>query len=234
MVRSAVVAPDGGVAYEHHVDRATRADLGVWRRDLGRGRASAAVRVLDGLPVDASYGATYATDLQVTADGRLVVASCGERACRTRVLDVATGHVAVAHGTGAPAGAVGSRLVTLAACDALPCPLEAVDLVTGTVSLLGEAAGPAVLATSGGGTAVLATAAGLGIARAMDGGGGASDVPRTAGLGPVRHGSTSGSGIEAPAGLIAVAPGGRVDDPASVQLLDPATGRLLRLDEVHP
>ena len=51
VIRGAVLAPDGASSWEHRVDRASRADLGVWRRTLSGGPA---VRVLPGLAVDAA------------------------------------------------------------------------------------------------------------------------------------------------------------------------------------
>ena len=84
VIRSAIFATDGGSTWEHRVDRATRADLGVWRRPVGGGTAS---RVAPGLAPDVAHGRTFATDLRWAPDGRLVVASCGELACRTRLVD---------------------------------------------------------------------------------------------------------------------------------------------------
>ena len=72
VIRSAVLDPDGRSIVEHRVDRATRADLGIWRRTIG----GSAVRMLDGLGPDPELGPTFATDLVVAADGRLVVSSC--------------------------------------------------------------------------------------------------------------------------------------------------------------
>ena len=87
--------------YEHRVDRRTRADLGVWRRELAAGTAVAPrTACWPGLRPDPATGRTFVTDLVVAGDGRLVVSSCGARACRIRVLDPATGAVAPVAGTG--------------------------------------------------------------------------------------------------------------------------------------
>jgi hypothetical protein len=53
------------------------------------------------------------------------------------------------------------------------------------------------------------------------------------GLEPLAAVSTAESGIEAPPGAIALAPGGRVDDPAAVRLIDDAT-QLMTAGEVLP
>ena len=90
VIRSAVLDTDLGATFEHRVDRATRADLGVWRRAT---RGGTAVRLLPGLAPDARHGRTFSTDLRWASDGRLAVASCGEVACRTRIVDTATGRV---------------------------------------------------------------------------------------------------------------------------------------------
>ena len=77
VIRGAVLAPDGTVAWEHHVNRATRADEGVWRRPMAGGMAR---RVLPGLPADARFGPTFVTELVVAGRrpprGRLVRRAC--------------------------------------------------------------------------------------------------------------------------------------------------------------
>ena len=161
VIRSAVRTSDGGVV-RAPCGPGTRADLGVWRRDLASGRPDA-VRVLPGLAPDLALGPTFATDLQLAGDGRLVVASCAERACRTRVLDPVTGGVAEVDGPGPVAGVAGSRLVAVAPCDGLPCRLEAVDLATGRVPPdLDEVDGPAVVAPGAPPLVVVADDRGLG------------------------------------------------------------------------
>jgi hypothetical protein len=128
VIRSALLASPG-VLYEHRVDRMTRRDLGVWRRAIGVGAAPAAL-ALPGLPASAADGPTYTTSLLASEDGRLVVGSCGEHTCRTRVLDPASGSVATVEGIGPALAVSGRQLVARAVCDALPCPLVAVDLRT--------------------------------------------------------------------------------------------------------
>jgi len=224
VIRSAILAPDGARLYDHRVARGTRRDLGTWQRVLG-GHPAAALRVLPGLPEDAAYGPTFSTSLLVAGDGRLIESACGERACRTRVLDPATGAVATVNGTGPAAGLVGGRLVAFAPCDGLPCAVNAIDLASGTATPLDEADGPVVAAPDTAGVVVLADDGGLGVVRI---GPGAADlhVPSADGLVPVVASSTASSGIEAPRGHIAVAPGGRVSDPSLVRFLDPAALQL--------
>jgi hypothetical protein len=128
VIRSALLATASTV-YEHRVDRVSRQDLGVWRRAIGAGAAPATL-ALSGLLASAADGPTYATSLLVAEDGRLVVGACGERACRTRVLDPGSGSVATVDGIGPALAVSGQQLVARAVCDALPCPLVGVDLQT--------------------------------------------------------------------------------------------------------
>jgi hypothetical protein len=235
VIRSAVLAPDGTAAWEHRVDRATRADLGVWRRQVGGGPADGVRRVLPGLAPDAAYGPTFATDLSLAADGRLVVASCGERTCRTRVLDPADGTVRTADPTGPAVGVVGGRLVALGPCLGLPCPVIGIDLDTGATRTIGMTAGPAVLAGADGSLLVVTTADGE--VEVVDAAAGVRRPDRVAGstgLAPVLRGSTATSGVETGPLAMALAPGGRIAGPSSVQTLDPATRTLTRPTEVLP
>ncbi len=220
VIRSALLTADASGLYEHRVDRATRRDLGVWQRD---GRAPNATRqILPGLDSVAEYGPTFSTTLLLADDGQLAVSSCGERACRTRVVDPATGATSRASGTGPAAAVLSGRLLVLEACDGLPCPVRSIDLASGESSALGAAMGSAVLAAGGSGLVVFPGERGLRIATTR-GAAAISDVPGSSGLAPVPRTSTSESGFEAPRGRVAVAPGGSVADPALVRLLDPAT-----------
>jgi hypothetical protein len=147
VIRRATLAPDGATIYEFRVDRATRAELGVWRRDLRT--PSTAVRVLPSIAPDARFGRTWSTELAWSIDGsRLAVQSCGESACRTRILDPSSGLVqAVADpDLGALVGLTRDRLVVHAACRGLPCPLVAVALADGNRTVLDPAAGLAAMA----------------------------------------------------------------------------------------
>lgn len=136
VVRGGVVAANGTLVYEHRVERASRRDLGVWQVAVGGRRP--AVKVLPGLAADPAYGPTFATDLLVAADGRLVVSTCGLSACRVRVLDQRSGAIAQVDGTGPAVRLKGGDLVVQHVCEDLPCPLDAVNLATGARVATGE------------------------------------------------------------------------------------------------
>lgn len=146
VIRTATLAPDGATLFEHRVDRRTRADLGLWQRPLdGSGPPS---RVLPPIVADARFGQTWLTDLVWSDDGRsLAVQSCGEVACRVRVLDPVVGDVRLISDPhlGDLVGVAGDRLVAHGACRGLPCPLVSVDLRDGSTTVLDHAAGQAVL-----------------------------------------------------------------------------------------
>lgn len=224
VIRSAVLDPDGRSIVEHRVDRTTRADLGVWRRTIG----GSAIRLLDGLGPDPELGPTFATDLVVAADGRLVVSSCGVEACRVRVLDPATGAVDRFRGTGPGLGVTGDSVVVRAACPGFPCPVEAIDLATGRRVTLAGDAGAALLGGPAGADLVYAAAgdrvAVLGVTT------GRRVAAREAGGVPLRAGSTATAGAEAPPGRVALAPRGR---PAATTMraFDPVGGSSADLAE---
>ena len=154
VVRGALLAPDGSAVWEHRVNRVTRADEGIWRRPVAGGPSA---RVLPGLPASGRFGPTFVTELSWAADGRLGVSSCGERACRTRVMDPATGRVDAFEGTGPLVGVHEDRALVHGACSGLPCPIETVDLRTGRRSVLVEQAGLASVDGSGTGSLVFET-----------------------------------------------------------------------------
>ena len=227
VIRGALLAPDGSAAWEHRVNRATRVDEGVWRRSLDDGVAT---RVLAGLPANEAFGPTYVTELSWLEDGRLGVASCGERACRTRVLDTVTRHTSAFEGTGPLLGVHGTVGVAMAACPGLPCPIEAIDLRTGRRSLLLDAAGSAAL-----GDGVLVFEAADGTVAALDLASGRSRaVTVDRGLLPVRRTSSATSGAETPSGSLLLAPGGRLAGPSDGRRLDIAARTVARLEEVAP
>jgi hypothetical protein len=227
VIRGALLAPDGTAAWEHRVNRVTRADEGVWRRPLDAGKAT---RMLAGVPSDGRFGPTFMTELSWLADGRLGVASCGERACRTRVLDPATGRTTRFEGTGPLLGAQEDTGVAMGACTGFPCPIEAIDLGTGRHSQLLDAAGSAAM-----GDGVLVFEAADGSVAALDIASGrrrALDVEH--GLLPVRRTSSATSGAETPTGSVLLAPGGRLDRPSDSRHLDPAVPTVDHLGEVAP
>lgn len=224
VIRSAVLASGGERLYEHRVDRATRSDLGVWQRDLAVSPDTAS-RVLPGLGADAVGGPTFTTDLLVAADGRLVASSCGLRLCRTRVLEPQTGAMATVGAIGPAIGAQGGDLLALTPCTGLPCPIMAVDLRTSASRLVGDTRGPVVMAADAGTAIVVADGTSLGVLR-LGARPSRAAVGASMGLSPLSTASTAESGVEAPPGLVAVAPDGRIDDPSAVRFLDPVTLRL--------
>lgn len=146
VIRRATIDPTGTTIYEMRVDRATRADLGIWSRPLDG--SSPAVRVLEPIAADDRFGRTFATELGwELSRSKLAVQSCGEAACRTRVFDPTTGNVqTVARpDLGVLVGFEGDVLVTYAACPGLPCPIVGTDLTTGTRSVLTDAGAVAVM-----------------------------------------------------------------------------------------
>jgi hypothetical protein len=229
VIRSAVLTQDGSRAFEHRVERSTRRDLGIWERDLATGGADA-VPLMAGLQPDTAYGPTFTTSVLSAPDGRIMVSSCGEFVCRTRVADPRTGQVATTAGTGPGIGLAGQRLVALAACRGLPCEIDSVDIESGVVFGLGETDGTVVVAPDAQGAVVFAAPRGIGILRPGAEGHG-TEVSGSAGLAPIAATSIADSGAEAPGGLVAVAPGGRVSDPGAIRFLDP-TARSLSAAEV--
>ena len=149
VIRRATIALDGATVYETRVDRASRADLGVWRRPLdGSGPAT---RILEPVPADPRFGPTWSTEFTWSLDGdRLAIQSCGATACRTRIFEPASGRreSLADPALGAMIGLAGDRLVTFRACRGFPCTLLVVDTGRGDRQVLDDAAGPAVLAGS--------------------------------------------------------------------------------------
>jgi hypothetical protein len=146
VIRRATLAPDGRTVYEMRVDRTTRADRGIWRRPLD-GRQEP-VRVMAPLAVDDRFGRTFTTAFTWSADdSRLAVRSCGEVACRVRVLDPATGRLRLLDdpSLGDVIGLTRERVVAHAACRGLPCPIVSVSLRTGIPIVLEPAAGLATM-----------------------------------------------------------------------------------------
>ena len=227
VIRGAVVSPVDGSIWEHRVARAGRTDLGIWRRTPD-GRA--ATRILPGMPSDDRYGPTYATELRWTGDGRLGVASCGELACRSRVLDPVTGRTSSVEATGPMIGVDGDTVVAYQVCHGFPCPIIAVDTVTGRRTTLVDGAGAAALGGIGHGVLVYESAHGL--LETLDLRSGARrQVADSEGLLPVRDGSAATSAAGVPAGDVVVAPDGLISEPAGFRVLDPMTSTVLAVEE---
>jgi hypothetical protein len=152
VIRRATVTPDGSSLIEFRVDRASRGDLGVWRRPVhGPGPAE---RILAPIEPDARFGLTWSTEFAWSPDGTsLAVQSCGEAACRTRVIDQRTGRARLiaSPDLGVMVGLTGDRLIVHGACRGLPCPLLAVRVGDGSTTVLDPEARLAVLAIGQGG-----------------------------------------------------------------------------------
>lgn len=149
VVRHATLSPDRRSVYEHRVDRGSRADIGVWRRPLDGG---APARMVGAIEADPRFGPTWRTELTWSADGRtLIIESCGEIACRFRLVgeDGRARHVAPDPSVGDAIGLTDDRLVAHGACRGLPCPLLSIEVGTGQTSVLERAAGRAVIGRDG-------------------------------------------------------------------------------------
>ncbi len=235
IVRRALLEPGGDAIVEHRLDRATRNSLGIWRRPLD-GRA--AVRILDPIRVDDRFGRTFATELAWADGRRLVVQSCGPSACRTRILDLATGNLWLAvddDRQGEIIGVDGSTLVTYEACSGLPCAIVATDLRAGTRRVLTGTAGFARLATGPRGTRLVHEVGGpgSGLLRAVALTGGPDHEIR---VGPGRllapSPMRSRSSMALPPGWLLVTDDGRAHGPGTRTLIDPSSGEQQNLSEV--
>jgi hypothetical protein len=142
VVRAATLTADGRPIW-HQVQRGTRRDLGVWTSGA-RGVARRILPPLDVGAAPARFGRTYSTSLGWSADGLLVVQSCGEWHCRTRVADVATSRVEryEAPGQGELIGVDAERLIAYAPCGGFPCPVISIARADGRMTVIEPAAGP--------------------------------------------------------------------------------------------
>ena len=132
VIRRATIDPTGRFIYEMRVDRATRADLGIWRRPIDG--VAAARQVLGSPPPDDRFGRTFSTEFSWDVAGeRLAIQSCGEHACRFRVITPGGGPAVTLDSPdlGQIVGLAGDLAVTYGACRGLPCPIVATDLRTG-------------------------------------------------------------------------------------------------------
>ena len=155
VVRSALPAPDGTAVVEHRVDRRTRADLGVWRRPFD---GATPTRLLPAIAADERFGPTWVTELGWSEQGeRLVVTSCGEVACRYRVVPAAGGAVtSIADPSlGSFVGMADDRLIVREACRGLPCALVSRALGGDDLVTLDAATGPAVVSRDADGRSVV-------------------------------------------------------------------------------
>jgi hypothetical protein len=149
IARRAIVDPNGHGALVHLLEPGTRRDLGVWRIGADGQIAERLVEPLpDALREAAGMDRAWVTDLRLDAQGgRLAVQSCHPDGCVTRVLDLATGDVAVLdrEGQGPIVGFAGRELISWVACHGLPCPVVAWDAAGEFARTLApEAAGAAL------------------------------------------------------------------------------------------
>ncbi len=225
VIRSAILAPDGSAIVEHRVDRATREDLGVWRRSTG-GRS--AVRILPGLAPDLAHGRTFATDLRWAPDGRVVVGTCGELVCRTRIVDPATGITASTDGTGPVIGMTEARILAYGVCPGFPCAVVAADGSAAVETVMADA-GPAALA---GDSLVFeheGHVAQLDLRTRL-----LQDVPGSDGYAPIPDGSRAAAGMDLPANDVLLVAAGQRPDPSTARRFNPATSSVEPVSEVQP
>ncbi|HKG55877.1 MAG TPA: hypothetical protein VKA85_01370 [Candidatus Limnocylindrales bacterium] len=235
VIRSAVLSADGATIYEHHVDRATRGDLGVWTRSASGGPAALALASIE---ADERYGRTFSTELAWAPDGTLVIQACGIASCRTRLFDPAT-HVVrtlADPDQGVLIGAAPGRIVTFASCRGLPCAVVSTDIETGIRTPIADATGPArVVDTSGGAVIVVETIArGSPALRTIDARTGeARDVALPTGLRLVGPTALAGGGIALPRSWVLLTPDGRPGGPGRSLFLNVVDGTTLALPEVR-
>jgi hypothetical protein len=155
VVRGALPTPDGTAVVEHRVDRRTRADLGVWRRPFD---GDAPTRLLPAIRADDRFGPTWVTELGWSEDGEsLVVTSCGEVACRYRVLPK-DGSVVTSiadPSLGSFVGMADDRLIVREACRGLPCALVSRRVAADDLVILDAATGTAVVSRDADGRSVV-------------------------------------------------------------------------------
>ena len=239
VIRNGILASDGGSIVESRVDRRTRKDLGVWRRSLDE---RAPVRVLPPIAPDERFGPTWLTDLAWGDDGTtLVVGSCGETACRYRLVPEAAAVVTVADPSlGSLLGLAADRLVTREACRGLPCPIVSLDVYGGGRASLTATAGRAVLGRDAEGRPVVvyepepdgSTLRAIG----PDGRGESEIAAPPPGLRLVANAAWSGGSAEHAAAQLVFGPDGRlpIGGPHKAVLRDIRDSSPTPLDEVLP
>jgi hypothetical protein len=238
VIRHATLAPDGRSVVEFRVDRQTRADLGVWSRPLD---GAAPGRILGPVEPDQRFGPTWLTELGWSDDGQtLVVESCGEVACRFRLVDLSTGDRSqVAEPAfGDLVGVAQDRIVVRGACRGLPCPVIAIDRDGGRPVILADAAGQAVLATDETGRAVVVherDVDGRVVAAIRPDGTDARSIPVAAdGRRLVGPAAWAGGAVDHPPGWVLFGPDGRppVGEGQAALLRRIPDGRTAPVDEV--
>ena len=239
VIRRATISPDGGSIVEFRVERRSRADLGTWRKRPDRD--APAEPFIPPIGADGRFGRTWSTEFLWTVDGAdMAIQSCGENACRTRVVEPATGalHEVDDPDLGSAVGLADGRLVSYLACRSLPCPVVVIDPSTGARRTLAPDAGPAVvIATDDGARLVYERLVGSRISLftvPLDGSEGRDLGALPAGLNLHMDANRSADGLDAPAGWVLLAPEGRMPShPAAAPLLRHIPdGRTVAVDEV--
>jgi hypothetical protein len=239
VVRRATIAPDGGTIVDTRVARSDRADLGTWSRPLDGG--TPARRILAPVPADDRFGRTFATELtwQVGGEG-LAVHSCGEVACRTRVVepDGGSAWVVVDPDVGRLIGFDRGHAVSFEACRGLPCPIVSIDRATGQSRVVDPLGGPAVVAETETGIRLVHVVHDANGRRlrsiALDGSDPRDAGPLQDGLAPLAPSPDAG-GLRLPPGWILLAQDGRLPEATSTirpELRRLADGTSVLLDEV--
>lgn len=229
VIRSAILGPDARSVLEHRVNRTTREDEGIWQRPRD---GQPARRVLAGLPPDPAFGPTFSTDLRLTPDGALLVASCGEARCRVRVLATDTGSVHSVQPTGPVLGATSDEVITYGICPGLPCEIVATALSDGHRRVVLPAAGLAAMPADGSPEVIFETSAGE--IATLDLATNAIRADRApAGTAPVRGGSTATSGASVQRGVL-LAPMGHLTAPREAYVLGATDNAATSLPEVQP
>jgi hypothetical protein len=239
VIRHATIDPAGTGIYEMRVDRVSRADLGIWFRSFDA--RTPARRIMAPPTIDGRFGRTWSTTFTWDLAGdRLAIQSCGEAACRVRVIDLAGGSPETldAPDLGVLVGLDGDRVVTYGSCRGLPCPVFSTDLATGERRVLAAEAGSAVLVSSPAG-ATLIHEVGPATGRrlrsvALDTGqaGDVGPIPASLRLQPSPAGADAATRL--PSGWVVLAPDGRL--PADGHAGDPQLRRItdgltVQLDE---
>lgn len=240
VIRRATIDATGTSIYEMRVDRITRADLGIWLRPMdGVGEAR---RVLSPIAPDGRFGRTYSTEFTWDVAGeRLAVQSCGEAACRTRIVSPGGGATVTLDtpDLGLLIGFDGDYMATYGACRGFPCPIVSSNVRTGRRHVLAEAAGPAVVVGTDDGTRLIheqRTPSGRALRSIPLDGGASTDLgPLPDGLDLHAASTRADAATRIPAGWVLLAPDGRI--PADRSAVRPhlrhiPDGVTVQLDEV--
>lgn len=138
VARSAVMRAGDSVVWYHAVDRATRRDLGIW---TAASLNDVPLQVVDALGADdpavRHVGRVFMTRLLLDPTGeRLAIQSCGDRSCRSRIVDVASGQETRvdADDQGPLVSFDRNRALFRASCPEGTCPLRTIALAPQTAS----------------------------------------------------------------------------------------------------